>query len=117
MSYDSGERHDRTSTGVRPTEAARRLADAGADAVGANCGAGIDWTLPICDELVAATDLPVWIKATACRSDPGSGTTSAVSPDEFAGHIESLVDAGASFVGGCCGTTPEFVAAIADVLR
>lgn len=118
MTFDSGKRRDRTMTGVRPADAARRLADAGADVVGANCGVGVDQARPICDELVAATDLPVWIKANAGLPDlVGREVVYPMAPDEFAGHVEQLVDAGAAFVGGCCGTTPEFVAAIADVLR
>jgi 5-methyltetrahydrofolate--homocysteine methyltransferase len=40
-----------------------------------------------------------------------------MTPDEFAGYVGTVVDAGADFVGGCCGTTPEFVSAIARRVR
>jgi 5-methyltetrahydrofolate--homocysteine methyltransferase len=40
-----------------------------------------------------------------------------MTPAEFAGHVDGLVAAGAGFIGGCCGTTPEFIAALAQNLR
>jgi methionine synthase I (cobalamin-dependent) len=117
MTFDSGKQHDRTMTGVRPADAARQLAAAGAEVIGANCGMGVDQAVPVCAALVAATDLPVWIKANAGLPElVGREVVYPMTPEEFAGHVEVLVGEGAAFVGGCCGTTPDFVAAITDVL-
>lgn len=117
MTFDSGKQRDRTMTGVRPAEAAARLAAAGAAAVGANCGVGVDQALPVCEALVGASDLPVWIKANAGLPDlVGREVVYPMGPDEFARHAVALAGAGATFIGGCCGTTPEFIAAIAAAL-
>ncbi len=117
MTYDTGKRNDRTMMGVRPGEAATALAAAGADVIGANCGAGIDVAAPICDALVAATTTPVWIKANAGAPDlVDREVVYAMTPDEFAGHALAVIAAGATFIGGCCGTTPEFIGVLASRL-
>jgi len=118
MTYDSGRQNDRTMTGVRPAEAAIALAAAGADVVGANCGFGVDLAVPICEALAGATDRPVWIKANAGLPDLiGREVVYAMTPTEFAGHAAALAEAGAGFVGGCCGTNPDFIAEIARSIR
>ena len=118
MTFDTGRAKNRTMTGVLPGEAAKVLADAGADVVGANCGAGIDLVAPVCEALEAATELPVWIKANAGMPDlVGTEVVYHMTPEEFAAHAVTLVDAGADFVGGCCGTTPDFIAAIVAAFR
>lgn len=113
MTYDTGKRKNRTMTGVLPDDAAKILADAGADVIGANCGAGIDVVAPVCEALAEATELPVWIKANAGMPDLiGTEVVYQMTPEQFAEHARRLVDLGADFVGGCCGTTPEFIAAL-----
>jgi 5-methyltetrahydrofolate--homocysteine methyltransferase len=118
MTFDTGKKGDRTMMGVTPADAAKTLADAGADVIGANCGLGVDRIAPVCEALVQATDLPIWIKANA--GAPALIEREVVyemTADEFAGHVERLVSAGADFIGGCCGTTPEFIAATDRMLR
>ncbi len=118
MVFDSGKAKDRTMMGITPEKAAEGLTDAGADVVGANCGQGIAGFLPICQRLRAATDRPIWIKANAGRPIILNGKTSyATTPQEFASHVPELARAGASFIGGCCGTSPDFIRAIAPVVR
>ena len=118
MTYDTGKEKTRTMTGVLPADAAAVLADAGVAVVGANCGAGIDLVGPVCEALVGATELPVWIKANAGMPDlVGREVVYHMTPDEFAGHAKRLVDMGADFVGGCCGTTPAYIAAIVEAVR
>ncbi|HTL16658.1 MAG TPA: homocysteine S-methyltransferase family protein [Patescibacteria group bacterium] len=113
MVFDSGKAKDRTMMGVTPEQAARALSDAGADVIGANCGQGIAGFVSICKRLRAATDRPIWIKANAGMPTVTDGKARyQVGPEEFAGFIPDLVDAGASFIGGCCGTTPAFIEAI-----
>ncbi|WP_165249995.1 homocysteine S-methyltransferase family protein [Paludisphaera soli] len=104
-----------TPDGSRPEEVARAMADAGADAVGANCGAGIAEFIALARRLHAACDLPVWIKPNAGHPAVEDGrAVYAMSPEAFAAHLGPLVEAGATFVGGCCGTTPEFIKALRD---
>lgn len=112
MVFDSGREKDRTMMGTRPEEAAQELAAAGADVVGANCGQGIDGFVGICRRLRSATDRPIWIKANAGLPKVVEGrAVYETTPDEFAARVPALVQAGASFVGGCCGTSPAFIAA------
>jgi 5-methyltetrahydrofolate--homocysteine methyltransferase len=114
MTFDTGKNKDRTMTGVLPAQAAERLIAAGADAIGANCGMGVDAAAPICSALASATEHPVWIKANAGLPElVGRDVVYKMTPSEYAGHVETLLTAGASFVGGCCGTTPEFIAVMA----
>ena len=64
-----------------------------------------------------AIGLPIWIKANAGM--PSMAETGALAystgAEEFASHLPALLEAGASFVGGCCGTSPEFVRALTAV--
>jgi methionine synthase I (cobalamin-dependent) len=115
MVFDSGKNKDRTMMGVAPEQAAAELTRLGADAVGANCGIGIEDYIPVCASLAAATELPVWIKPNAGLPQIVDGeVVYPTAPDEFAGHLPSLAAAGARFVGGCCGSNPEFIAALRE---
>jgi len=116
--FDSGRNLDRTMTGVTPERAAKELTDAGADIIGANCALGIDAYIPICQRLRASTDRPVWIKANAGLPEMVDGKVKYQStPEAFASSIPAILQAGASFVGGCCGTNPEYVCAISETVR
>jgi len=118
MVFDSGKKKDRTMTGVTPAQAAEAMTAAGADVVGANCGVGIEAYIPICAALSAATPLPIWIKANAGLPVlEGDEIVYKTTPEEFAGHAGALLRAGASFIGGCCGTNPKFIEALARQLR
>lgn len=99
-----------TFDGSSPEQVARAMRDAGADAVGANCGAGLDPFPEICRRLGAACNLPVWIKPNAGLPTVEDGPASyRIGPEEFGRLLPSLIDAGASFVGGCCGAGPDVV--------
>ena len=117
MVFDSGKNKDRTMMGVGTEQAAEALTALGADVIGANCGLGVEEYVPVCASLAAATDRPIWIKANAGIPQLVNGkvvyqTTAA----EFAGCLPKLLEAGASFVGGCCGTDPTFIAALRAAL-
>lgn len=117
MTFDSGKNRDRTMMGTTPEQAAEQLTAAGADVIGANCGAGPETYVQICRRLKSATDRPVWIKPNAGLPEVVNGqTVYRLSCDDFASYVPQLVDAGASFIGGCCGTTPEFIRAICRIL-
>ena len=94
------------------------MAEAGADAVGANCGVGVEQAVPICRRLRAACDLPIWVKPTAgLPTTDGSAIHYSTSAEFFASHFKPLRDAGAAFLGGCCGSTPDFIRALVDARR
>jgi methionine synthase I (cobalamin-dependent) len=114
MVFASGKNKDRTMMGVTPEQAAETLTAAGADVIGANCGQGIEGYVPVCRRMRAATDRPLWIKPNAGLPELVDGrTVYRTTPEEFASKVPELLEAGASFVGGCCGTTPDFIRAVA----
>ncbi|MFT3781921.1 MAG: homocysteine S-methyltransferase family protein [Nibricoccus sp.] len=116
--FDSGAQRDRTMMGTSPEEAVPELVQAGADVIGANCGRGIDGYISICKRLRGATTLPVWIKANAGLPEVvGGKTVYPANPEFFADKAAEVIAAGANFIGGCCGTSPAFIAAIAKKLR
>lgn len=99
--------------GATPEAVAAAMTEAGADAVGANCGVGVELVVPICQRLRAATDLPLWIKPNAgLPTIEGSAIRYGTSAEFFASHYVALRQAGAAFLGGCCGSTPEFIRAL-----
>lgn len=113
FAFDSGKNKDRTMMGATPEAVAAAMEEAGAAAVGANCGVGVEYAAAICGRLHAATSLPVWIKPNAGLPTIDSGGLHyATSAELFASHFAALGEAGASFVGACCGSTPEFVRAL-----
>ena len=88
------------------------------DAVGLNCGFGPDRMLEHVRRLAAATALPIVVKPNAGMPQIVDGrTVFTVGPEDFARDVMALVDAGASIVGGCCGTTPAHIAAAVERLR
>jgi methionine synthase I (cobalamin-dependent) len=118
MVFDSGRDGDRTMMGATPEQVADALVAAGADVIGANCGQGIAAFVPICRRLRAASHLPIWIKPNAGLPERvGQRAVYRTTAAEFADHARSLVAAGAHFLGGCCGTTPDFIRALVTQLR
>jgi len=117
MVFDSGKNKDRTLMGVTPEQAATALGEAGADVVGANCGQGIAGFIPICRRMRTATERPLWMKPNAGLPElEGGRTVYRTKPEEFATHAQDLIQAGASFIGGCCGTSPAFIQALRQAL-
>jgi 5-methyltetrahydrofolate--homocysteine methyltransferase len=117
LTFSSGAKQDRTLMGTTPEQAAEQLTAAGADVIGSNCGHGVAGMVEVCRRLHAATDRPIWIKANAGLPEMVDGqVVYRQTPAEFAAHVPQLVEAGASFIGGCCGTTPEFIRAVVGEL-
>jgi methionine synthase I (cobalamin-dependent) len=113
--FDSGKNRDRTIMGTTPEEAAIALTGDGVHALGANCGLGIRDFIPVCRRLAAATSLPIWIKPNAGLPEMQGGVAHyKTTPEEFAAAAPELVAAGATFLGGCCGTTPQFIRELAQ---
>ena len=100
-------------------EAAEILEALGADAIGVNCSTGPDQLESVIRTLKNTCSLPVIAKPNAGMpkiSDSGKAVYS-MEAGEFAQHMERLVEAGASLIGGCCGTTPEFIEALRGLKR
>ena len=85
------------------------------DALGINCGMGPEQMMPVLEEYVKYSSLPIIVKPNAgLPKQRGGQTYYDVSPDEFAGYMEKIVSMGACVIGGCCGTTPGHIKAMAD---
>lgn len=95
-------------------EAAEILEALGADAVGVNCSTGPDQLESVIRTLKETTSLPIVAKPNAGMPKILETGEAVYSMEEaaFAKHMERLVEAGASVIGGCCGTTPEYIAAL-----
>jgi 5-methyltetrahydrofolate--homocysteine methyltransferase len=110
----------RTMMGVSPEKAAQAAVEAGADIVGANCGTRMtagDFARVVA-EFRQASDRPIMIQANAGSPELVDGrAVYRLTPDAFAEGMRDVVVAGANIVGGCCGTTPAHVAALARHLN
>lgn len=118
MSFSTGPQRTRTTMGTPAEEAAAALDDAGADIIGCNCGAGIEYVLPAVVALRAATERPVWVKPNAGLPDLEDGKPVwRQSPEEFCSYVPTLIEAGADIIGGCCGCGPEHIARMSKLVK
>ncbi len=102
-------------TGASPEEMIEALEEGGADAIGINCSFGPRGLLPILSRYLERAHVPVFFKPNAGMPRIENGqTVYDLTPDEFAREIDEALDLGIRIVGGCCGTTPEFIAAVAE---
>ncbi len=107
----------RTRDGVAAEEAARRLSRAGVAVLGANCGSGPRDLQKVLSRLAAVTDLPLSAFANSGFPQYVDGRfIYLATPEYFAGMGREMVRAGAALVGGCCGTTPEHIRALAEAV-
>jgi 5-methyltetrahydrofolate--homocysteine methyltransferase len=118
MTFAKGIKGFSTIMGITPETASKKLSLAGAQATGANCGTGIRDFVEIARQMKPATRVPLWIKPNAGIPVLKDGlTVYPDSPEDMAGCIKDIIDAGASIIGGCCGTTPAHIRAIAEEVR
>lgn len=106
-------------SGGNAAEAALALESAGASAVGINCSVGPDQLVSVVRNIKEAVSIPVIAKPNAGMpviDDKGNAVYS-MGAAEFAKHMKVLVENGASIIGGCCGTTPEYIKAVAEILK
>ena len=88
------------------------------DALGINCGMGPEQMLPVVEEYIKYSSLPVIVKPNAGLPKQRDGHTYYdVSPEEFAGYMGKIVSMGACVIGGCCGTTPDHIQAMTNFCR
>lgn len=110
------ENNGRTFAGVSVASAAITLEGLGVSALGVNCSLGPDELAPIVKEFTKWTTLPIFVKPNAGLPDPNSNTYN-VSADDFAESMSEIIDYGTvKLVGGCCGTTPEYIKALKSVI-
>ena len=112
LSFETG---GRTFTGCTIPSMARTLEGLGADAIGLNCSLGPDLLLPLVKELCASTRLPVIAKPNAGLPDPVDGHYH-MDPEAFAQALLPCWEAGVTIFGGCCGTTPDYIRRVREVL-
>jgi len=119
FTFDAGARGFRTMMGVTPERAAREAVAAGADIVGANCGNGIVNMIEIARQTrTAQPNTPILINANAGMPVlEGEKTVFKETPEFMASKVSDLIKAGAQIIGGCCGTTPDHIAAIARAAK
>jgi 5-methyltetrahydrofolate--homocysteine methyltransferase len=118
----------RTMMGVTPSQAVETLWPMGLAAIGGNCGEGVEVMTSVLTEMRAALEGGVKRKRVAplaLIAKPNAGlphledgeTVFDLGPDDFATHVPHLVELGAQILGGCCGSSPEHIAAIVAVLH
>ena len=113
VSYDKAPAGYRTMMGNSPEDCIEAALSEGASVIGANCGTGIENYMNLAKELCSIANAPVWIKANAGLPElVDKEMVYRQSAEEYASFIPKLLDTGVSVVGGCCGTTPAFVAAM-----
>ncbi|MBQ6369978.1 MAG: homocysteine S-methyltransferase family protein [Firmicutes bacterium] len=113
MSFDEG---GRTFTGTSLETMALQLEGLGADAVGINCSLGPDQIYPMIRQLQGYTSLPVFAKPNAGLPDPATGEYD-ITEEDFARSMEPFIKAGVNMIGGCCGTSPEYIGRLAEKIQ
>jgi len=110
MTFGRGKNKDHTMMGVTVEEAVKSFSALGVDVVGSNCGQGLEGMLKTCKVLKEQTDLPIWIKSNAGIPKYEAGeTVYGTTAEQFVELAGPVVDAGADFIGGCCGTSPTYI--------
>ena len=108
----------RTLFGTDPATASLVLTALGVDAVGVNCSTGPDKMVSVVQKMREYTGLPLIAKPNAGLPQLEDGeTVYNMGPEEFAENMMLLVREGADILGGCCGTTPEHIAKMTELLR
>lgn len=116
FSYDRGVR---TMMGVKPFQMAEVFNELPVDAVGINCGKSLEDNLSVLKTLKENTSKPIWFKPNAGMptSNPDGSTSYDVTPQMMGAQVPVWLAAGARLVGGCCGTSPEHLASIAQEVK
>ena len=113
--YDN---NGRLLTGGTVETTVAMLEGLGADAVGVNCGVGPDMMVPIVERLVKCASVPVVVNPNAGLPQVADGkTVFNVGPEEFVQHMSVIARMGVQVCGGCCGTTPDHIRLLSDLVR
>ena len=117
MTFQSNVGQLATMWGLTPEQVARELATAGADIIGANCGLGSREMVEVVSRMAQGSELPICAQPNAGLPEVVDGeTVYHETAEQMAERAIELVDAGARLIGGCCGSTPEFIAAAKEML-
>lgn len=118
MTFGKGKKKDHTMMGVTIEEAVKSFGNLDVDVIGSNCGQGLEGMLNTCKMLKERTDLPIWIKSNAGvpRYEEG-GTVYGTTAEQFVELAGPVIEAGADFIGGCCGTSPAYIELISKRYR
>jgi 5-methyltetrahydrofolate--homocysteine methyltransferase len=116
FSFDRG---TKTMMGVSPTKFAQSIGKLGVAALGINCGKSIADNQNALNELSGATDLPIWFKPNAGmpKTTDNGHLSYDITPEIMASQVNTWVSSGARIIGGCCGTSPAHLKAIAETVR
>jgi len=108
------EQNMRTFTGCSVSAMALTLEGLGVDAIGVNCSLGPKELKPVVEEMSKWTRLPIIVKANAGLPDPVTNTYD-ITPEAFAKYMEEMLEYGVKLVGGCCGTSPEYIKSLVEM--
>jgi 5-methyltetrahydrofolate--homocysteine methyltransferase len=118
FSYDRG---TRTMMGIKPKDVIKKYSEMGAVVIGANCGTTLENMEAVVKEYGATIpNFPLWVKPNAGVPHMDIETEQGVydmTPEDMGNYARKYVELGAKIVGGCCGNTPEHVAAIAKAVK
>ena len=105
--------------GVSPSSFVKEVKDLGLSAIGINCGKSLDDNFIALKELSDNTETPIWFKPNAGlpHLNESGEPIYDISPDQMAETVSKWIESGARIIGGCCGTSPEHLRAIAKVVR
>ncbi len=118
MTFEKKPRGYFTIMGNSPADAAKQLADAGADAVGANCTLTPTEMIELARELGDVSPVPVLIQPNAGQPEVVDGqTVYRIEPHDFVASMKEIVETGIAAIGGCCGTTPDHLRAVVEMMK
>lgn len=118
MTFDVTPRGPFTIMGISTELAARALEEAGADIVGANCGAGVEAMVEVARSFASHTELPIAVRSNAGLPRRSGGRLEYPdSPERFAAASAGLLTHKVVIIGGCCGTTPAHIQALARIVH
>ena len=107
----------RTLFGASPEDAAEALDEMQVDAMGINCSVGPDALVPLVAQMRAVTKRPLIVQANAGLPQvEGGQTVYSISVDDYSAAVQRILDEGATIIGGCCGTNPDYIRALAQLL-
>lgn len=115
MTFDE---NGRSFTGCLPESMVVTLQGLGADAIGVNCSLGPDLLLPIVEKIIKRATVPVMVQANAGLPCVKNGETIyEMTEEQFLNGASKFAKIGAKIIGGCCGTNPKFIKALADNIK
>ena len=119
IAFNTEQKGGRTIMGDSAEQCAKSLTDTGADAIGANCGSLDPAQIAVViSELKKATSLPLLAQPNAGKPKLiENKTIFEMTPEPFAEGVKECIEAGAKIVGGCCGTTPEHIRVVAELIK